>query len=275
VRRRPVIAFDFESSAPAYKRNIKNIAARLQVPVPVVPDELDIYLEHDLCTEPATAKLLALLRSANTQDRFNLLESSLKQKPDALMIVDPLEMLFRIDTGKKINILALYTNLKLLLSQYPRAAIILTFNMRKQDLRNGLPDLLTNPRGFLQEVCGTLDIHNRADVRLGMNEHGAENRVINGIRRGEDFDPLILRPVGDSDNLAGFELVAANDGDLVDALTAAQLGYWKQLPKDFKYDDVVPKIVPKSSFSRLCKRASYLGALSHDPKSGLYGKVNP
>ena len=271
VARRPMVVFDFESSAPAYKRNVKIIAARLKLPVPRVPDDLDLYLEHDASTEPATAKLLSVLKSDQMIDRYQLLEDALQRKPNALAIIDPLEMLFRIDTGKKVNILALYSHLRLLLSRYPHAALLFTFNMRKQDPQRGLPDLLSNPRGFLEEVCGSLDIHNRSDVRLGMNLHHEGVRVINGIRRGEEFDPILVRPVEHLDNPAGFELVSPSEPDLVLALAGRQMDHWRKLPAEFQFDDVADKLVPRASLSRLLARARSLGALRCDGKR--YRKV--
>jgi len=55
VAQRPVIAFDFESASAKYRLDIKNIAERFRVRVPIVPDELDIYLANaDLVTERNT-----------------------------------------------------------------------------------------------------------------------------------------------------------------------------------------------------------------------------
>jgi len=148
------------------------------------------------------------------------------------------------------------------------------FNMRKGKLGDKLPDLLSNPRAFLQEVCGSLDILNRSDVRLGMNEYQDDLRVVNGIRRGEDFHPILIRPVGDSpDKLAGFELVPPDDTGLVSAFTGKQWNQWNSLPPEFSFEEVADKTVPRSSLHRLIKRAKSLGALSHDEKSGVFRKV--
>jgi hypothetical protein len=210
------------------------------------------------------------------QDRLNLVEEALQRKPNALVIIDPLEMLFRIDTGKKTNILLLYQAFKLLLAQYPQAALLFTFNMRKQDSKAGKaghPDLLSNPRAFLEEVCGSLDIHNRSDVRLGMDFYsGDDRRVINGIRRGEEFDPLLVRPVEYLDKPAGFELAPPSDSDLGSALTPRQNEHWKKLPDDFAFDDVAEKVVPRVSLFRLINRTKLLGRLRKDD-AGHYWKI--
>src|SRR5215469_9259175 len=46
VSKRPVITFDFETPAATYRRNVKNIAKRMDLAVPNVPVDLDVYLEH-------------------------------------------------------------------------------------------------------------------------------------------------------------------------------------------------------------------------------------
>lgn len=131
VEKRPVIHFDLETPAPLYKANLRNIAARLGLKVPRVPGELDVYLEHDEASELGTKKLLDALKQPNLEARLALIEEALAEKSDALVLIDPLELLFRIDTGKKQHILWLYTQLRQLLTRYPHAAILMTFNLRK------------------------------------------------------------------------------------------------------------------------------------------------
>ena len=53
-----------------------------------------------------------------------------------------------------------------------------TFNLRKFGDKDRRPNLLTNPRDWLEEVCGTLDILNRSDMRLGMDTHDDDVKVI-------------------------------------------------------------------------------------------------
>jgi AAA domain len=265
VERRPVIHFDLETPAPVYKANLRNIAALLNVPLPRVPDELTAYLEHDKADEPGTKALLAALEQARLNERFALIEASLTEKPNALVIIDPLELLFRIDTGKKQHVLALYGALRRLLSKYPEAAMLITFNLRKWKKDGGRPDLLAEPREWMEEVCGTLDILNRADVRLGMDIHDEEVRVLNGIRRGEDMHPLLIRPVSiGGDGLAGFELCPPQGVNLRTALTTKQFEYWNQLPDAFRFEEVADNHVPRTSLSRLLNRAKSLGLIEQN-----------
>lgn len=129
-------------------------------------------------------------------------------------------------------------------------------------------DLLTNPRAWLEEVCGTLDILNRSDVRLGLDSHDGETRVLNGIRRGEVMHPLIVRPVeiapGD---YAGFELCPPDTRAL---FTSTQRDYWEKLPDSFRFDDVADKIVPRSTLWKLLERARLAGLA--ESKDGLWEK---
>jgi hypothetical protein len=188
------------------------------------------------------------------------------------VIVDPPEVLFRIDTGKKVMILALYREIRLLISAFPRAVIVLSFNMRKRDRRSaGQPNLLTDPRDWLEEVCGTLDIMNRCDVRLGMDFQG-EERVVNGIR-SEDIDPLVICRVGEfPDGLAGFELCPPGELCLDTCFSPRQIPHWQALPEEFRFHQVADSVVPRSSLWRLLKRAQSLG-LIEKRGGGLWRKT--
>lgn len=264
VQKRPVIVFDLESAAPTYKASLQNICRRLGLPSPRVPEDLDVYLEHDLADEPATAKLLAAIGSKEISLRVALVEEALQRKPDALVIIDPVELLFRFDTRDKIHVLALYRVMRTLLAKFPKAAIILTFNLRKRDRRSGSPpDLLRDARGWLEEVCGSLDLLNRSDVRLGLDLHDDEIRIINGIRRGEDMEPTLIHPVRDSnESLAGFEQSLPSKIDMLSAFTQAQNRYWLALPSSFRFEEVAGKIVPRSTLSRILRRAQSLGSIA-------------
>ena len=93
--------------------------------------------------------------------------------------------------------------------------MMMTFNLRKRDRKNAKANLLSDPRGWLEEVCGSLDLLNRSDVRLGIDCQEDDVRVINGIVRGREMHPLLIRPVtGSNDELAGFEQVTPDDLDL-------------------------------------------------------------
>jgi hypothetical protein len=277
VCQRSVIAFDLESAGPTYKRNLVNAAERFHVPPPRVPAELEAYVEHDSATEPGTAKLLEFLKFSDLDCKIACLAEMLGRKPNALVIIDPLELLFRVDTRDKMHVIDLYRKLRLLLTHFPHAAILFTVNLRKKDRRAQYsPDLLTDPRGWLEDVSGSLDILNRCDVRLGMDFCGnSELRVINGIRRGEELHPLLIQPVcvdDDSDRPAGFELVSANAAQLVMALPGKLEEYWNKLETEFTFDQATT-IMGKSNFNRLKNRTMSLGVLKQVAR-GRYKKVS-
>ena len=71
----------------------------------MVPEEFEIYLEQDEPSEAATAKLLSVLGS-KPKDRILFLQELLDRKPSALLIIDPLELLFRMNTGRKEQVIA-------------------------------------------------------------------------------------------------------------------------------------------------------------------------
>jgi hypothetical protein len=268
VSRRPVVQFDFETPKATYRRNIKNIAGHLGVAVPTVPDLLDAYLEHDDPTAPATKKLLTAIASPDVKARIDLVNEALSKKPNAFVIVDPLELMFQVDTRDKARVMRLYERLRLMLAKYPCAAIAMTFNLRKRDTRAAKGNLLLNPRDWLEEICGSLDILNRCDVRLGLDSHGDESRVLNGIRRGESLHPLIVRPIEiATETYAGFELCPPEAKSL---FTPTQFTHWAKIPDSFRFDEVADKIVPRATLSRIIERARLAGLVEQN--HGLWEK---
>jgi hypothetical protein len=132
-------------------------------------------------------------------------------------------------------------------------------------------DLLTNPRAWLEEVCGTLDILNRSDVRLGLDSHDGESRVLNGIRRGEDMHPLIVRPIEiQPGEYAGFEQCQP---DTTRLFTPKQREYWQTLSDSFRFEDVADKIVPRSTLWKLLERARQAG-LALQQEDGTWAKIS-
>ena len=271
VTGRRVVVFDLESPAPMYKQNVLNISHRLDVARPQVPDELDAHLLLDDAHEAGTEKLLVALEG-KPEDRLALIKNALQPKPNALVIIDPVEVMFPIDKMKGRHILWLYKQLRILLSEFPEAAFLLTFNLRKRDRKNSVqPKLLSDPRSWLEEVSGTLDILNRCDVRLGLEMHSDDIRIVNGIRRGETIHPLAIRPMEVSGNLAGFELCGPHELDLLAALTSKQREHLDNLPDEFRFDDVADKIVPRASLYRLLPLLKSLGVV--DEINGIYHKM--
>ena len=81
-------------------------------------------------------------------------------------------------------------------------------------------------------------------------------RVLNGIRRGEDFAPILIRSVGNlPKELSGFDVCSSTDTDLLAGLTPKQREHWSKLPHSFRFEDVADELVPRASLHRLLLRA--------------------
>jgi len=260
VEKRPVIHFDFETPATKYKADLENAAKRLHCLLPDVPEILEPFFQHDNVKEPTTARLLEAL--GDTNKCLALVEQSLQKKTNAVVIFDPVELFVPIDKLKGKEIVAFYQQLRKLFGPYPHAGMLCTFNLRKPDAKNPKKaNLLSDPRGWLQEVSGVNEIMTRSDIRLGIDFFDDDQtiRVINGIQRGEPFNPLLIQPAGDPE--AGFELCPPDRFSLRDVFTPKQAHYWQDLPVSFTFKEGLHKGVPRASLYRLIQGAMSVGLL--------------
>jgi len=133
---------------------------------------------------------------------------------------------------------------------------------------------LSDPRNWLEEVCGSLDILDRSDVRLGIDAHdGSDVRIINGIVRRREMHPILIRPVANSnEELAGFEQGKAGELDLTFVFSPKQKAHWDKLPARFKFEEHADKTVPRSTLSRIKNIAMSLGALVRC-EDGIFQKI--
>ena len=261
---RPVAHFDFESSDPAFRTNYLNICGGQP---PEVPEQLEPYVLNGDYTDPRTKLLLS---SGTVPEMMKLAINILERKPTSLLIFDPVELAFPIDVLKKGDVLRLYKGFRKLLSQFPHAAILSTHNLRKTDRKVELPDLASDPHGWLQEIAGSLDIVNRSDVRIGVTRYREGVMVVNGVRRNEDMHPLLLAPIDDNpDKLAGFRPISTGMPDLIRIFSPEQLSYWTRLPSAFSFSDHANNGIPKGSLSRLVHRAISLGVMLREPDGRL------
>jgi integrase len=263
---RPVVHFDFESQAPTFAGNMRRIGERSNFPLPG-DSEMKIYLARDTPSSPNTDALHEAVRG-DLRRKMELLWGCLSHKPTAVVIIDPFDLSFVVDRNREVEVIEICLELGLLLSRYPRAAIIATFNLKKKDRRVGWPNLLVAPGDFLEETSGVNEILARTDVRIGFDRHprDPELLVLNGIRRDESFHPLLLRQVGVEPNLCGFELAPPGALDLADAMSKQPCQYWHALPNTFSFEGIADRKVPRSSLQRIIDRARSLGLLQ---KEGL------
>ena len=273
--KRPVVAFDFESAESDYKTTIKRIAGRLGVPAPQVPQELKVFLQS--ARNEAETDCLWIAMSESDESKLGLIESALKDRPNAVVFIDPIAMYFPINWSSANEVVHTYRQLRSILHKYPRAVFVVTCNLRKRDRRGGRADLLTDARGWLEEVSGSLDILNRSDVRLGIETyaHDEDVRVVNGIVRGREMNPLLIRPVCNrDDHLAGFEQVTSDNLGLLTALTPRQKEHWDKLPAHFRFDQVADDLVPRASLFRLIDKAESLDAIERREDGGYHKKTS-
>jgi hypothetical protein len=282
VEKRPVIHFDFETPAAKYKSDLENGATRLGCPLPVVPDMLQPFFLHDSIEEPSTKRLVEALGS--TEKCLALVKEELQNKPSAVIILDPVELFAPVDKLKGKEIVEFYQLVRKLFGACPHASILCTFNLRKWDAKKARKaNLLSDPREWLQEVSGANEIMTRSDTRLGIDFFDDEHlvRVINGIQRGEPFDPLLIQPAGDPES--GFELCPPEKFNVNDVFTSNQIAYWGKLPASFTFNEGLRAGVPRSSLYRLIHKAMSFGLLrAEDEKwtkvvhqNGPPGKLEP
>lgn len=267
VLRRPVIILDFETPSAVYRQNVRRIVDRAGI------------------ERPSERALMILLQHSNSIPRFGgsqwrapvrFVRNLLLNRPNALLIVDPIELLIRFDKVNGVQVLRAYSYLRQVLLEFPEAALLGTFNLRKSDRRADPPNLLTSPRDWLEEIAGSIELLNRSDVRLGFAFHPEDPdiRVLSGIRRGEDMHPILLRQAGVAPDYAGFELAVPCDEDFTQALTSRQREQWRDLPDSFRFDEAADKIVPRASLYRLVQRTRSLGVLDADTTGRYHKRVD-
>jgi hypothetical protein len=98
--------------------------------------------------------------------------------------------------------------------------------------------------------------------------------VVNGIRRSEEMQPLLLRSAllnDDPTTPAGFCLIPAQELSLRSVLSEGQAEHWRKLPGTFTFEEAL-RLMGKSTFSRLKQRTESLGLLLKTDR-GSYHKV--
>jgi len=273
VIQRPVIVVDFETKPRRYRESLMRILARVGVEM---PDEsaLRVFFALGDPQLETTKELFQVTKTANLNKTITWLQHQLARVPDAVIMIDPADLFFPVNFTKSEQVLPLFFKLRMLSQQFPKAAFVFTFNLRKLNPNRRVPDLLLDPRGWLEEVGGSSLLLARADVRLGMDAYSGEGiRILNGIRRGEEFEPLLLSEVGEEPNLAGFSLASPDQIFVATKLTPTRKKHWSKLPPAFKFEDYADKDfgVPRASLKRLLDVMQRMGAVRKD-ETGVWHK---
>lgn len=274
VHKRPVIHVDYESSLPNFIQTYRNISTANSIKYPRTPQDVDPYLLNADLTNSNT-KALFDVKSLATANTF--LRERLSKQPDSLVLIDPVEMFFpALNLVKPDHALAMVKFWRSLFSTFPKAAVMSSHNLRKLDVRAAqAPDLIENVHGWLREICGSNNLLNRSDVRIGMDRNGEDDvRSINGIRRGEDMHPMLLLPIevnDDPERLGGFKAIIGTATDLRKVLGSKMLAYYTKLPDTFKFVDHANNGVPKTTLYRILKKAESMGYIINN--NGLWTKT--
>lgn len=276
---RPVIMLDFESDDGEFFENIDNIITYRGL----YEDDLDIsiYLRNGEDDDPLVEDVYQLM-GASVKDRFQWMEKRLTEHPDALFIIDPIQLLFNIDKNKSQDVTALFNTFRTMKRKFRGATFVFVYNLRKDTQPSkDRPSLLEYPHEWLQEISGSLDLQNRSDVRLGMEFMTRGERdvvVLNGIRRGETLEPFVLEPIclplqpGEEEpQKAGFIRVSAEALDPAQVLPGKKYAAWSAMDQKFSMHDLIVKS-SRSTAYRLVSQAKRMGLL-REVEAGVYEKV--
>ena len=274
---RPVLMIDFEAKEWAFLPALQRMAHR--VGIAGVPPLITPYIYNNADRPPETMELLSVCKTASAEDRMNWLRSKLLAMPNALLIVDPLDMLFNIEKNKGRHVVMLFHKFRELSFDFPQAAFIFVYNLRKANKNIEPPNLFQDPRGWLQETAGSLDIQNRSDVRLGFDEYPAEDGilVLNGLRRDEKMGPVLLEPVWyaapgmDKERETGFKEATLRNVKVDTILNRRQLNVWQQIGEDFTVAGL-EGLMPRSSAYNMVQRCLTSG-LARKVSEGAYRKA--
>ena len=267
--RRPVLVVDFESDGGDYFTSWLRMCASMGISD---PSNVSHYVFNYRGESANTEELVNLCNTTRSLDeRFAWLDNKLAISPDSLIIIDPSDMLFPIEKNKGLKVVWLLSRFRILSRKYPKAAFILVFNLRKTDNHSEMPDLFANPRSWLQGTSGSLDIQNRSDIRLGLDEWKEQDDllVLNGIRRTTKMEPLVIEPLwydGQDDKgevvsmPTGFKVVQRSELLPEKVFSPRMLEGWEAMGDDFNVEDL-SQVVSLGTAYRLVKRALSFGLL--------------
>ena len=237
---RPVVILDFESDDCQFEENLSLIVRReklWQTPLPIYP-----LLMQGGVDDPGTEVVERLLTLKKPEERFDWIADLLRRYPNCLFIVDPVQMVFNFDKNKSEQVITLYSRFRKFKKEFPTTTFLFVFNLRKRDPSVPTPPLLTEPDRWLLDVAGSVDLNARGDTRLGLDFLDAKERaqiVLNGLRRGERMEPLVLESCIIGENAKGEPLeagfVATEHGreDLTVSLSPRKLEAFQEAADEF------------------------------------------
>lgn len=269
VVQRPVMIMAHETPDWSFWRGWELMGERYNI-APPTDLTCEAMLEAGSEETASTAELLDALTKPLPQ-RVAWLEEKIAARPDMVLIIDPFSMFFSIEL-KAQQIMMIYKWARMLHRKHPAVTFVFSFNTRKKHrLSQHRPSLIKDPRDWLEEASGGMEIQSRADARVGLEYRGHSADGIhefNGWRRGEPMEPMFLTPfvLGEdgegNSRLAGFEPTAVTDEDTLDLLSPKMKEVYDDIaPGDvYTMADLIAKM-PRSTAYSFKRQAVRLGLL--------------
>ena len=276
----PVVMLDYESGEGEFYNGLCAIATR-RVGAST-PLDITVYLRDTSDEDPNSVAAQNAL-GAPLAHRLKWVESLLIAHPNALCIIDPIQILFNIDKNKSSEVTALFSAFRVFRKQFPGASFVFVFNLKKDggDSTNKRPPLIEYPHDWLESISGSLDLQNRSDVRIGMElltKGERDSFVLNGIRRGETFEPFVLEieylpetEEGQEPPKAGFKRVEASSLDLRQVFTSKMFEAWMAVDATFTVRDLMLHTTNGTAY-RVVERARRY-KLVRETGKGVYEKL--
>lgn len=282
VERRPVLLLAHESTERKVIPDWERLAQYKKVPAPAMPEWFEIYMEAGSLDTAANTEILDVIAKPMA-DRLAWLKAKIAERPALVVMIDPFDMFFRIKKNDSQSILAVYHWCRMMRRHAPLLTFIFSLNMRKKPkgTQIKMPDLWEDPHGWLEEASGALELQSRSDARFGIAYKGASEegvRVLNGVRRENSMDPMMLRSIvvgedaGGTPLMAGFEKVEAYNVPVDEMLAPKHLETWMQLDTRFDMAELLRKSASTGTAYRLRNRLMQLG-LVRELEKGVYEKL--
>ena len=268
VSPRPVLLLAHETPDWSFWHTWELLGQRYSITPPGEP-MFEALLEAGSEENASTAELLDVL-TQTTDKKLAWVERKIAAKPNVVLAIDPFTLFLSVDTRKGTHIMALYKWARMLHRRFPAVTFLFSFNLRKKSrMAKDRPSLLKDPRDWLEEASGGLEIQTRSDVRIGMEYrgHAADGiHEFNGWRRGEAIEPMLLISVVMGEDaqgkplLAGFEPTPLVDEDVADLLSPRMKTVYDGLvPGDTYTVADLAALLPRSTAYNLRNRLLKLG----------------
>ena len=186
---------DLESSPGQLRRQIPRQWRALHIEPSAVGDAFEL-LGRGNKRDPNCRELERICRSAlSNAERCAWLGTLVRQQQYGIVIVDTALALWPIAAKDDLGVRELFAELSKIAKDPPYPAILLSVHLRKRLRQAPPPPLADDPRGWCDEILGSVVWAASSDVRLGLEDAPASEHVVcAGYRRGEGLlHPLVIK----------------------------------------------------------------------------------